>query len=60
MNIQRVTKSAIVLVTSTLGAWLGAALDHNNWLGLTSSIFGLIGIVVGLWLAYEIDNYINI
>jgi hypothetical protein len=59
MNMQRLTKTGIVLVTSTVGSWIGAALDHGNWFGITSTLLGIVGLVAGLWIAYKIDEYIN-
>lgn len=57
--MQKMSKAAIVLVTSTVFSWIGAELDHGNWFGWTSSILGVIGLIVGYWLAKVLDNYIE-
>lgn len=57
--MQKMAKGAIVIATSTIGSWLGAALDHNNWFGLTSTVLGIIGLVAGYLIARSLDNYIN-
>jgi uncharacterized membrane protein YfcA len=59
MNMQKLTKGGIVLVVSTIGSWIGAAMDHNNWFGVTSTVLGVIGIFIGLWLVRLLDDYIN-
>ncbi len=48
-----------VLIASTIGSWIGAAIDHNNWLGFWSTLFGIIGFVAGIWLARKLDDYIE-
>lgn len=57
--MQKIAKSAIVLITSTIGSWIGAVMDHGNWFGWTSSILGVIGLVAGYLIARGLDNYIN-
>jgi hypothetical protein len=60
MNSRKIARSGIVLVVSTLASWIGAALDHGNWFGATSTIFGVIGLIVGIYIAVKIDNYVDI
>lgn len=57
--MQKLAKGGIVIVTSTIGSWLGAAMDHGNWFGWTSNILGVIGLAAGYWLIRIINNYIN-
>jgi hypothetical protein len=59
MNMQRLTKTIIVLVVSTITSWIGAELDHGNWFGVTSTIFGIVGLGLGYYIANILDNYIN-
>jgi hypothetical protein len=42
-----------IAVGGTLGSWLGAALDHGNWLGAWSILLGTAGSFVGIWLGYK-------
>lgn len=47
-----------LFIFSSLGGWLGAALDHGNWLGGWSILFGAIGGFFGIWVGYKIGkNY---
>ena len=44
---------------STLGGWLGAALDHGNWFGGWSIFLGAVGAFVGIWAGYRVGkNYL--
>jgi hypothetical protein len=49
----------IPLVTSTITSWFGALLDHGDWWGVTSTIFGVIGIFIGIWIRIKIADYIE-
>lgn len=57
--MHKLARAAITLTTSLIGSWVGALLDHNNWWGWTSTIFGIIGLGVGYYLAQMLDNYIE-
>lgn len=48
-----------ILVFSTLGSWLGAALDHGNWFGVASNVLGIVGVAVGIWVGYKIGQYVE-
>lgn len=45
-----------VAVIGTIGSWLGALLDHGNWLGGWSLLFGTIGSFVGIWIGYKVGQ----
>ncbi len=45
-----------IFIGGTVGSWLGAALDHSNWFGLTSILLGGVGSLAGLWLGYKIGR----
>jgi hypothetical protein len=58
--MKKLSRGAIILVISTITSWLGAALDHGNWFGVTSTVFGIVGILIGIWIAWKLDDFINI
>jgi hypothetical protein len=60
MNLQRIVKSGIVLIVSTITSYIGAAFDHGKQLGVLSIVFGILGIPLGIWLVRKLDDYINI
>ena len=48
-----------ITVGGSLGSWLGAVMDHGNWLGLASILLGGAGSLAGIWVAYKINqNYL--
>jgi hypothetical protein len=55
----KATITLSIIFFSLVGSWLGSALDHGSWFGLTSTIFGVLGCFVGVWAAYAIDQYIH-
>lgn len=59
MNSKKLARGAITLVTSTIFAWIGAALDHGNWWGWASSVLGIIGLFVGYGIARLIDDWVE-
>lgn len=52
-------KGGISLIGSLIGGGIGAALDHGNWFGTWSNIFGAIGLAGGYWLARRLDEFID-
>lgn len=42
-----------ITVGGTLGGWVGAAMDHGNWMGGWSILLGAVGSLAGLWVAYK-------
>jgi len=58
--MKNLSRGCIILAVSTLTSWIGAALDHGNWFGVTSTVLGVIGIFLGMWLAYLVDSYIDL
>lgn len=47
-----------IFIGSTVGSWLGAAMDHGNWLGGWSILLGGVGGLVGIWAGYKLGkNY---
>jgi hypothetical protein len=45
-------------VLGSLGGWLGAMLDHGNWLGGWSIALSTVGSLVGIWVGYKAYQYI--
>lgn len=45
-----------ILIGGTLGGWLGAVLDHGNWLGGWSILLGAVGSLAGLWAGFKIGR----
>lgn len=44
-----------IIVGSTIGGWLGAALlDHGNWLGGWSILLSTVGALAGIWVGYKV------
>ncbi|HET8991680.1 MAG TPA: hypothetical protein VFN31_01445 [Candidatus Saccharimonadales bacterium] len=60
MNMQRLVKTSVVLIVSTITSYIGAALDHGKEFGILSIVFGLLGIPLGMWIVMKIDDFINI
>ena len=44
-------------VVGSLGGWLGALMDHGDWLGGWSMMLGIIGSLVGIWVGYKAYQY---
>jgi hypothetical protein len=42
-----------IFLGGTVGGWLGALLDHGNWLGGWSILFSGIGSIIGVWAGYK-------
>ncbi|HVS58824.1 MAG TPA: hypothetical protein VHD60_03760 [Candidatus Saccharimonadales bacterium] len=42
-----------ITVVGTLGSWLGALMDHGNWLGGWSLLLGTVGSLAGIWVGYK-------
>ena len=42
-----------VTLFGTIGGWLGAAMDHGNWLGGWSILLGAVGSFFGIWAGYK-------
>ncbi len=42
-----------------VGGWLGALMDHGNWLGGWSIILGGVGSVAGVWAGYKAGQYMG-
>lgn len=47
------------VVVGMLGSWLGALMDHGNWLGGWSLLLGTIGSLAGIWVGYRVGQYIG-
>lgn len=43
-----------IAVGGTLGGWLGAILDHGNWLGGWSILLSGVGSLIGVWAGYKL------
>jgi hypothetical protein len=48
-----------IAVVGTFGSWLGSLLDHGNWFGAWSILFGTIGSFAGVWVGYKAARYIE-
>lgn len=42
-----------ITIFGTVGGWLGAAMDHGNWLGGWSIILSGIGSFFGIWVGFK-------
>ncbi len=48
-----------IFIGGTAGSYLGAVPDHGNWLGGWSILGSLVGSLLGIWAAYQINkNYL--
>lgn len=47
-----------ITVGGLVGGWLGAMLDHGNYLGGWSIMLSLVGSLAGVWVGYKASNYI--
>lgn len=48
-----------LLIFSSLGAWLGQAMDHGNGFGGWTILWTAIGGLVGIWIGYKVGkNYL--
>ncbi|HSX27173.1 MAG TPA: hypothetical protein VLG25_00125 [Patescibacteria group bacterium] len=45
-----------ITIFSGIGSWLGSLIDHGNFLGWWSFLFGTIGALVGIWALYRINT----
>ncbi len=49
-----------ITVGGALGGWLGAMLDHGNYMGAWSILLGGVGSIAGLWAGYTYaKNYLG-
>jgi hypothetical protein len=48
-----------ITVFGTIGSWLGAAMDHGNWLGGWSILIGTAGSFFGVWAGFKAGQYIG-
>jgi len=48
-----------ITIVGTIGGWLGALMDHGNWLGGWSILLGAIGSFAGVWVGYKAGQYFN-
>lgn len=49
-----------ITVFGTLGGWIGAIMDHGNWLGLISLFLSTVGSLVGIWIGYKAGQYLGV
>jgi membrane protein DedA with SNARE-associated domain len=49
-----------ILVCSTIGGWLGAALSGGNWFSIWSILLSTVGAFVGIWVGYKAGQYFGI
>lgn len=43
-------------IFGTLGGYIGALLDHGNWLGGWSILFTAVGSFFGIWAGYKVGQ----
>jgi hypothetical protein len=48
-----------IVVVGTIGGWLGALMDHGNWLGGWSILLSTVGSFVGIWVGYRAGQYLG-
>jgi hypothetical protein len=49
-----------ITIVGTIGSWLGALVDHGNWLGVWSIILGGAGSFAGIWVGYKAGRYLGL
>lgn len=42
-----------IVLGGLAGGWLGALMDHGNWLGGWSILLSAVGSLFGIWLGYK-------
>jgi hypothetical protein len=57
--VQRATITIGVLVGSIVGAYMPILLFHVGALSLLSLVMGLVGAIVGAWLAWKLTLWIE-
>lgn len=45
-------------IVGSIGGWLGASLDHGNFLGGWSILLSSIGSLIGIWVGYKAYQYL--
>lgn len=45
-----------VTIIGGIGSWLGALMDHGNYLGGWSILLGAVGSFLGIWVGYKIGS----
>lgn len=48
-----------ICVFGTIGGWLGALMDHGNWLGGWSILISTVGSLFGIWAGYKASQYVG-
>ncbi|MDL2362755.1 MAG: hypothetical protein QFB86_00010 [Patescibacteria group bacterium] len=47
-------------IVGSLGAWIGASMDHGNYFGASSLLLGTVGSLAGVWIGYKIASSMEI
>lgn len=47
-----------IFLGGTVGGWLGALMDHGNWLGGWSILLSGVGSLAGIWVGYRAGQYL--
>ena len=45
-----------IFIGSIIGSWIGSVLDHGNFFGLWSILFGGVGAIAGVWAGFKLGN----
>ena len=49
-----------ITVGGVVGSWLGASMNHGNYLGAPSILLGGVGSLVGVWVGFKLaKNYLG-
>jgi len=48
-----------ITIFGLLGSWIGALMDHGNWMGGWSILLGAVGSFFGIWAGYKAGRYIE-
>lgn len=57
--MHKMVKLLFAFFGSIIGGWVGASLDHNDWVSFPSIFLSIVGVAGGIWLAYKLDDFIE-
>ncbi|MEK7600301.1 MAG: hypothetical protein AAB462_04675 [Patescibacteria group bacterium] len=45
-----------IIVFSTIGGWIGAAMTGGNWLSIWSLLLSTVGAFFGIWVGFKVGQ----